>query len=161
MGKIARGVNKIHITVLYGNYCYIFIENFPQKFSPCCIYFLWVFLCYMWTSIVVQTNYFNMTFGVLWPLFYNAWFSFISCCLYGAAVIVHPVSATRGISYLLDLTKYTALSLSMIIAFWCRWTRFTWQYPWFLWFGIFIINPFFIASQNSMQKLFLFALFKL
>ena len=21
--------------MLYGNYCYIFIENFPQKFSPC------------------------------------------------------------------------------------------------------------------------------
>ena len=35
MGKIARGVNKIHITMLYGNYCYIFMENFPRKFSPC------------------------------------------------------------------------------------------------------------------------------
>ena len=23
--------------MLYGNYCYIFIENFPQKFSPCTI----------------------------------------------------------------------------------------------------------------------------
>ena len=34
MGKIARGVNKIHITMLYGNYCYIFIENFRQKFAP-------------------------------------------------------------------------------------------------------------------------------
>ena len=22
-------------TMLYGNYCYIFIENFPQKFSSC------------------------------------------------------------------------------------------------------------------------------
>ena len=21
--------------MLYGNYCYIFIENFPKKFSPC------------------------------------------------------------------------------------------------------------------------------
>ena len=35
MGKIANGVNKIYFTMLYGNYCYIFIENFPQKFSPC------------------------------------------------------------------------------------------------------------------------------
>ena len=35
MGKIAKGVNKIHFTILYGNYCYIFIENFPWKFSPC------------------------------------------------------------------------------------------------------------------------------
>ena len=35
MGKIVEGVNKIHFTMLYGNYCYIFIENFPQKFSPC------------------------------------------------------------------------------------------------------------------------------
>ena len=35
MGKIAKGVNEIHFTMLYGNYCYIFIENFPQKFSPC------------------------------------------------------------------------------------------------------------------------------
>ena len=25
----------MHFTILYGNYCYIFIENFPQKFSPC------------------------------------------------------------------------------------------------------------------------------
>ena len=33
MGTIARVVNKIH----YGDYCYIFIENFPQKFSPCMI----------------------------------------------------------------------------------------------------------------------------
>ena len=35
MGKIAKGINKIYFTMLYGNYCYIFIENFPQKFSPC------------------------------------------------------------------------------------------------------------------------------
>ena len=35
MGKIAEGVNKINFTMLYGNYCYIIIENFPQKFSPC------------------------------------------------------------------------------------------------------------------------------
>ena len=26
---------KINFTMLYGNYCYICIENFPQKFSPC------------------------------------------------------------------------------------------------------------------------------
>ena len=31
MGKIAKGVNKINFAMLYGNYCYIFIENF----SPC------------------------------------------------------------------------------------------------------------------------------
>ena len=37
MEKIAKGVNKINFTILYGNYCYIFIENFPQKFSPCTI----------------------------------------------------------------------------------------------------------------------------
>ena len=30
MGKIAKGVNKINFTMLYGNYCYILIENFPQ-----------------------------------------------------------------------------------------------------------------------------------
>ena len=35
MGKIAKGVNKMHFTMLYGNYCYIFIENIPKKFSPC------------------------------------------------------------------------------------------------------------------------------
>ena len=29
MGKIAKGVNEINFTVLYGNYCYIIIENFP------------------------------------------------------------------------------------------------------------------------------------
>ena len=35
MGKIAKGAKKIYFTMLYGNYCYIFVENFPQKFSPC------------------------------------------------------------------------------------------------------------------------------
>ena len=35
MGKIAKGVNKINFAMLYGNYCYIIIENFPQKFSSC------------------------------------------------------------------------------------------------------------------------------
>ena len=25
----------MHFTMLYGDYCYIIIENFPQKFSPC------------------------------------------------------------------------------------------------------------------------------
>ena len=35
MGKIAKGVNKINFTILYGHYCYINIENFSQKFSPC------------------------------------------------------------------------------------------------------------------------------
>ena len=34
MGKIAKGVTKINITMLYGDYCYIIIENFPPKFSP-------------------------------------------------------------------------------------------------------------------------------
>ena len=37
MGKIAKRVNKINFTMLYGNYCYIIIENFPQTFSPCSI----------------------------------------------------------------------------------------------------------------------------
>ena len=35
MGKIAKGVDKIKFTMLYGNYCYIITENFPKKFSPC------------------------------------------------------------------------------------------------------------------------------
>ena len=35
MGKIAKGVKKINFTMLYGNYCYIIIENFSKKFSPC------------------------------------------------------------------------------------------------------------------------------
>ena len=35
MGKIAKGVDKINFTMLYGNYCYIIIEKFSQKFSPC------------------------------------------------------------------------------------------------------------------------------
>ena len=30
-------VKKDKFTMLYGNHCYIFIENFPQKFSPCII----------------------------------------------------------------------------------------------------------------------------
>ena len=37
MGKIAKGVNKISFTMLYGNYCYIIIDNFSQKFSPCSV----------------------------------------------------------------------------------------------------------------------------
>ena len=34
-GKIAKGVNKINFTMLYGDYCYTIIGNIPQKFSPC------------------------------------------------------------------------------------------------------------------------------
>ena len=44
--------------------------------------------------------------------------------------------------------------------FWRWWTWFTYQYPCFLSLGIFIINPFFIASHNSMQKWLPFASFK-
>ena len=31
MRKIAKDVNELHFTMLYGNYCYIFIENFPRN----------------------------------------------------------------------------------------------------------------------------------
>ena len=31
MKKIAKGVNKIYFTMLYGNYCFIFIENFLKN----------------------------------------------------------------------------------------------------------------------------------
>ena len=49
MGKIARSINKINFTMLHGSYCYIFIENFPQKFSPCTrkllgMFEFWVYL---------------------------------------------------------------------------------------------------------------------
>ena len=33
MEKIAKGVNKVNFTMLYGNYCYIIIVKFSQKFS--------------------------------------------------------------------------------------------------------------------------------
>ena len=38
MGKIAEGIEKINFTMLHGTYCYIFIEKFPQKFSPCTVF---------------------------------------------------------------------------------------------------------------------------
>ena len=38
MGQIAKGVNKINFTLLYGNYCYIIIENFHKEFSPCGVF---------------------------------------------------------------------------------------------------------------------------
>ena len=34
-GKNRHRYQQNKFTMLYGNYCYIFIENFPQKFSPC------------------------------------------------------------------------------------------------------------------------------
>ena len=37
-GKNRQSVNIINFTMLYGNYCYIIIENFPQKFVPCTYY---------------------------------------------------------------------------------------------------------------------------
>ena len=58
MGKIAKGVDKINFTMLYGNYCYIMIENFPQKFSLCgkiqqhCIF---MFLC-LFTGIFMPVT---------------------------------------------------------------------------------------------------------
>ena len=36
--KSPKVSKKINFTMLYDNYCYIFIENFPQKFSPCNMY---------------------------------------------------------------------------------------------------------------------------
>ena len=33
MGKITKGVNKIHFTMLYGNHRYIIIENFTQQYG--------------------------------------------------------------------------------------------------------------------------------
>ena len=39
MEKIAKGVKKINFTMLYGNYCYIIIENVLKKLSPCGIKF--------------------------------------------------------------------------------------------------------------------------
>ena len=35
MGKIAKGGNEINFTMMYGIFCHIIIENYPQKFSPC------------------------------------------------------------------------------------------------------------------------------
>ena len=57
--------------------------------------------------------------------FFNAWFSFINCCLRRKAAIISPGFSTN-------------------IAYQC-----------FLSFGIFIINPFFIASHNSIKNDFL------
>ena len=37
MGKIANEVNKINFTMLYGNYFFSIIENFPKNFSPCSV----------------------------------------------------------------------------------------------------------------------------
>ena len=34
-GKNHQRCQQNKFTMLYGDYCYIFIENFPQKFSPC------------------------------------------------------------------------------------------------------------------------------
>ena len=34
-GKNRQRCHQNKFTMLYGNYCYIFIENFSQKFSPC------------------------------------------------------------------------------------------------------------------------------
>ena len=34
-GKNRQKCEQNNFTMLHGNYCYIFIENFPQKFSPC------------------------------------------------------------------------------------------------------------------------------
>ena len=48
-GKNRQRCQRNKFTMLYGNYCYIFIENFPQKFSPCSVYsrivtFFWQYL---------------------------------------------------------------------------------------------------------------------
>ena len=41
-GKNRQRCQQNKFIMLYGSYCYIFIENFPQKFSPCTfsIYFI-------------------------------------------------------------------------------------------------------------------------
>ena len=47
-GKNRQRCQRNKFTMLYGNYCCIFIENFPQKFSPCIQY-----IC-TWCEITVQ-----------------------------------------------------------------------------------------------------------
>ena len=44
VGKIAKGVNQMHFTMLYADYCYIFIENFPQQFSSCTVKKIWILI---------------------------------------------------------------------------------------------------------------------
>ena len=34
-GKNRQRYQQNKFTMLYGDYCYIFIDNFPKKFSPC------------------------------------------------------------------------------------------------------------------------------
>ena len=46
-GKNRQRCEQNNFTMLYGNYCYIFIANFPQKFSPCTIFVFWFFIVYL------------------------------------------------------------------------------------------------------------------
>ena len=50
MGKIAKGFNEIHFTMLYGNYCYIFI------FSPCINQFVFFFLSDQQIGLMLARN---------------------------------------------------------------------------------------------------------
>ena len=70
MGKIANGVNKINFTMLYGNYCYIIIENFPQKFSPCRLQCTADILSILKQSTIQFNNQFFIHFVLLLP--YNS-----------------------------------------------------------------------------------------
>ena len=69
MEKIAKGVIKIDFTTLYGNYCHIFIENFPQKLSPCRFWYstsLHYFVYYMPTiffSFPLARHYLVLIYG--------------------------------------------------------------------------------------------------
>ena len=57
MGKIVKGVNKTSFTKLYGSYCYIIRENFPQKFSPCT-----GFVCCCIDFVLLILSYFSAAF---------------------------------------------------------------------------------------------------
>ena len=69
-----------------------------------------------------------MTFGILWPLFFNAWFSSIVVVCSEQLWSFHPVSVTRGIpTKLLSLRRYTIPSWSHQIhriTFWAWILRF-------------------------------------
>ena len=86
-GKNCQRCQQDKFTMLYGNYCYIFIENFPQKFSPCrgwskagylllCMFvhvglficFLFYYFCPSMSVFVCLNRWLNWKYKTVWIL---------------------------------------------------------------------------------------------
>ena len=83
-GKNRQRCQQNKFTMLYGNYCYIFIENFPQKFSPCR-------LITILFSIFLHVRFFLIDYTLFKTPFLFTHFSFLFQILHSIVLLCYHI----------------------------------------------------------------------